>query len=178
MTNNIQRGSMWRAGIVLVPLLLVLGGLSARFSGSTDSNPWFQTLILPALQPPGPVFGIAWSLLYPLIAIAAAIVWAHRRQSGAKLGLALFVAGVAINLAWSPMFFRAHMILPALGIIVALLVTALGTTYAYARVSRVAAWLMLPYLLWLCFAGFLNARIWVLNPAADAFSQDSGQVGI
>ena len=163
-----QRGSMWRAGIVLVPLLLLLGGLSARVSGSTEDNPWYQSLVLPALQPPGPVFGIAWSILYTSIAISAAIIWGHKRAPGRGLALALFALGFAINLTWSPVFFRLHLILPALAIIGVMLVVAIATTFAFARVSRVAAWLMLPYLVWLGFALSLNASIWRLNPTADA----------
>jgi tryptophan-rich sensory protein len=166
---TVSRGSMWRAGIVLVPLLLVLGGLSARFSGSTVENAWYQTLILPALQPPGPVFGIAWSILYTLLGVSAAIIWGHKQAPGRTLALGLFAVGFAINLAWSPAFFRFHMMTPALGILAVMLIVALATTFAYARVSRVAAWMMVPYLVWLCFAGALNARIILLNPAADAF---------
>ncbi len=165
----LQRGSMWRAGIVLVPLLLFLGGMSARLSGSTEDNGWYKSLVLPDLQPPGPVFGIAWSLLYPLIAIAAAIIWGHKGARGRTLALALFALGIAINLAWSPTFFRFHLILPAVVIIATMLLLAIGTTFAFARVSRVAAWLLLPYLLWLGFALALNARLLVLNPAADEF---------
>ncbi|PZN92980.1 MAG: tryptophan-rich sensory protein [Alphaproteobacteria bacterium] len=169
MTATPNRGSQWRAGIVLVPLLLVLGGLSARYSGSTEDNGWYQTLSLPELQPPGPVFGIAWSILYTVIAIAAAIVWGRKRAPGRTLALVLFAIGVAINLTWSPTFFRFRLITPALGIIAVMLIVAIATTFAFARVSRVAAWLMVPYLVWLCFAGTLNARIMVINPAADAF---------
>jgi benzodiazapine receptor len=165
----LQRSSAWRAGVVLVPLLLVLGGLSARFSGSTEDNAWYQTLTLPALQPPGPVFGIAWSILYTLIAVSAAIVWGHKRAPGRTLALVLFGIGVAVNLAWSPTFFRFHLITPALGIIAVMLIVALATTFAFGRVSRLAAWLMVPYLVWLCFAGALNASVIMLNPAADAF---------
>jgi benzodiazapine receptor len=167
----IRRASAWRAGIVLVPLLLVLGGISARLSGSTEQNGWFQTLALPALQPPGPVFGIAWSILYTVIAISAAIVWGHKGAPGRTLALALFAVGIAINLAWSPTFFRFHLILPALIVIGVMFVVAVVTTFAFARVSKVAAWLLVPYLMWLCFAAALNARVMVLNPAADAFQQ-------
>ena len=163
-----SRASMWRAGIVLVPMLLLLGGLSARVSGSTEDNPWYQTLVLSALQPPGAAFGIAWSILYTVIAIAAAIVWGHKNAPGRGGALALFVLGVALNLTWSPVFFRLHMMLPALGIIAVMLVIAIATTFAFARVSRVAAWLMVPYMVWLGFAMGLNAAIWRLNPMADA----------
>ena len=169
MAISTNRSSQWRAGIVLVPLLLVLGGLSARYSGSTEDNGWYQTLTLPALQPPGPVFGIAWSILYTVIAISAAIIWGHKKSPGRGLALGLFALGIVINLAWSPTFFRFHQITPALAIIALMLIVALATTFAFARISRVAAWLLVPYLVWLCFAGALNARIMVINPAADAF---------
>ena len=161
------RGSIWRAAIVLVPLLLVLGGLSAQISGSTEDNSWYQTLVLPALQPPGPVFGIAWSFLYTSIAIAAAIVWSHKDASGRGLALGLFAVGFVINLTWSPVFFRLHLILPALAIIGVMLVLAIATIFAFAKVSRVAAWLLLPYVIWLSFAFMLNASIWRLNPTAE-----------
>ena len=161
------RGSIWRAAIILVPVLLVLGGLSAQISGSTEENSWYQTLVLPALQPPGPVFGIAWSILYSMIAIAAAIVWGHKSAPGRGVALGLFALGFAINLTWSPVFFRLHLILPALAIIGVMLALAIATTFAFARVSRVAAWLLLPYMVWLGFALMLNASIWRLNPTAE-----------
>ena len=84
------------------------------------------------------------------------------------MALGLFALGFVINLAWSPMFFRLHLILPAMVIIAVMLIVAVATTFAFARVSRVAAWLMLPYLVWLGFALALNASIWRLNPVADA----------
>lgn len=164
-----RRGATIRAGLVGVPLLLLLGGLSARLSGSTDSNPWYQTLVLPELQPPPAAFGIAWSILYTLLAVAAARVWGRHGAPGRTLALLLFAAGIAVNLLWSPAFFRYHLILPALAIILAMLALAIATAFAFARVDRLAAWLLLPYLCWLGFAAALNARIWTLNPTADAF---------
>ena len=169
MTTPIARGSAWRAAIVLVPLLLVAGGLSAKLSGSTESNPWFQSLTLSPWQPPGYVFGIGWSIFYSLMGVAAALVWAHKRAPGRTLALALFVLQLAINFSWSPTFFKFHLILPALVIILVLFVAATATTFAFARVSRVAAWLLVPYLAWLVFASALNAATLSLNPAADAF---------
>ncbi len=171
MQTAINRASAWRAGIILVPLLLAIGGLSARLSGSTEDNGWFQTLALSQLQPPGFVFGIAWSIFYTMLAIAAALVWAHKRAPGRNLALGLFALQLAINLTWSPVFFRMHMIRPALAIIIVLFIAATAATFAFARVSRLAAWLMVPYLVWLVFASALNARVMTLNPNADAFQQ-------
>jgi len=161
-------GSFFRAALVAVPGILAAGGLAARIAGSTEANPWYQSLTLPALQPPGPVFGIAWSILYTLIALAFAMVWGTQDAPGKRLAIGLFALGLAINLTWSPVFFNLHMISAALGIIVLMLIVALATTFAFGRVNRLAAWLMVPYLVWLCFATGLNASILMLNPMADA----------
>lgn len=161
------------AAVVLLPLLLGAGFLLARVSGSTEDNLWYQSLTLPSLQPPGPVFGIAWSLLYSLLAVSAALVWggAEGRQRGQALGL--FALGMVINWSWSPVFFLGHQIEAALAIIVVMLVVAVVTLLAFARVSRLAAALMLPYIAWLMFAAGLNAAILQLNPVASV-----AQIGV
>lgn len=161
-------GSFARAAVVAVPAILLMGGLVARVAGSTETNPWYQSLILPAFQPPGPLFGIAWSILYTLIALGLAVVWGTRDVGGKRLAIALFAVGFAVNLTWSPVFFRLHMIAAALGIIAVMLVLALATTWAFWRINRLAGWLMLPYCAWLLFAATLNISILMLNPMADA----------
>lgn len=161
-------GSFARAAIVAVPAILFAGGLVARIAGSTDRNPWYQSLTLPVFQPPPAAFGIAWAILYALIALAFSMVWGTRGVRGKPLAIGLFVAGLAVNLTWSPVFFRLHMISAALGIIGTMLVLAIATTWAFWRINRVAGWLMLPYCAWLCFAATLNTSILVLNPMADA----------
>ena len=161
-------GSFSRAAIVAVPAILLMGGLVARIAGSTDTNPWYQSLTLPAFQPPGPLFGIAWAILYTLIGVAFAMVWGTKQVPGKRLAIALFAVGFAINLTWSPVFFRLHMISAALAIIAVMLLVAITTTWSFWRVNRLAGWLMLPYCAWLCFAGALNIAIMMLNPMADA----------
>ncbi|WP_017669282.1 TspO/MBR family protein [Sandarakinorhabdus sp. AAP62] len=166
-------GSFARAAIVAVPAILLLGGLVARIAGSTETNAWYQSLSLPVFQPPGPLFGIAWAILYTLIGIAFAMVWGTKlagagQVQGKRLALGLFAVGFAINLTWSPVFFRLHMISAALGIIAVMLLVAIATTWSFWRVNRLAGWLMLPYCAWLCFAAALNISIMMLNPMADA----------
>ena len=100
MSTPINRGSAFRAAIILVPLFELLGGLMARVSGSTVTNEWYQSLTLPLYQPPGPVFGIVWSILYAMTAVAVALVWAHKSAPGRWLALALFALQFAFNLAW------------------------------------------------------------------------------
>lgn len=162
MPMSAARGPAFRAAIVLVPLLELLGGLLARV-GSARNNPWYDQLVLPALQPPGAVFGIAWGLLYASIAIAASLVWATPAR-GRTVALLLFAAQLALNLAWAPLFFREQQILYALALLVVLWLAAVVTTFAFARVNRIAPWLMLPYLIWLTFAAGLNFQIWRDNP--------------
>jgi translocator protein len=161
-------GSFARAAIVAVPGILFAGGLAARVAGSTDANPWYQSLTLPVFQPPAALFGIAWAILYTLIALAFSFVWGTRQVKGKGLALALFGVGLVLNMAWSPLFFRAHMISAALGVLVAMLVVALVTTWAFWRVNRLAGWLMIPYVAWLCFAAAINTSVMMLNPTADA----------
>lgn len=164
--------SFARWAMVAVPLVLLLGFLSGRSVASGEQNEWYRALAKPALTPPGWVFPVAWTTLYILLGLALALILNARGARGRGLALALFGLGIALNLAWSPLFFRFHLILPALVLIAAMFLVALATTLAMARISRVAAWLLVPYMAWLGFAAGLNFDIWRLNPAADAFQQE------
>ena len=162
--------SFVRWALVIVPLILLLGFLSGRSVAAGDSNAWYAALAKPALTPAGWLFPVAWSLLYILIGFALAVVLNARGAPGRGVAVALFVAQFALNLAWTPVFFGHHAIGPALAIIVAMLLLATAATVAFARVRQVAAWLMLPYLVWISFAGVLTWRIGVLNPDAAALA--------
>jgi translocator protein len=158
------RWSLSRTALVTVPLVLLLGTLSGRLAGSGEDNPWFAALAKPEAYPPGEVFGIAWTILYVMMGVALALVWnakgaAHRRQA-----IGMFAAQLLANLAWSPLFFRFHRIEEAFWLIVAIFVLALLATLRFASIRRLAGWLMVPYLAWLCFAAVLNWRILELNP--------------
>ncbi len=158
------RWGVARSALVLVPLLVLLGGLSARVAGSTEANPWFMALVMPDIYPPGVVFGVVWPILYILSGIALALVWNARGARLRGTAIALFVLQFAANLAWSPLFFRYRQIEDAFWLIVALMVLAVLTTLCFATVRRMAAVLLLPYLAWLAFAALLNWRIHELNP--------------
>jgi tryptophan-rich sensory protein len=90
-----------------------------------------------------------------------------RGARGRGLGIALFVAQLVANLVWNPLFFGWHRVPLALAVIVVLLVLALATTFVFGRIRPAAAWLMTPYLAWVCFAGALTWSIHRLNPDAD-----------
>ncbi len=161
------RASIARWTLFTVPTCLGLGFLSARLAGNVSDNAWFAALIKPAIYPPAIAFPIVWTILYIMMGVALALVIAARGARGRGLAVVAFVAQLLLNLAWSPVFFANHQLSLALGILVALFV-ALAATMALAwRVRHMAALLLVPYLVWVCFAGFLNLQILQLNPAAD-----------
>lgn len=158
------RASFLRWAIVTVPFVILLGLASGEIAGSGAGNPWFETLVKPAIQPPGWVFGAAWTLLYALMGVALAIVINARGAAKRGMAIGLFFVQLALNLAWSPLFFAAHLLWPAFWLIIAIFLTALLTTLFFGRIRPLAAWLMVPYLAWLCFAAVLTYQIIGLNP--------------
>lgn len=123
---------------------------------------WYPTLAKPFFTPPDWVFTSLWLLLYGLMGAAAYRVWSYGdRWSPA---LSVFVAQLAVNALWSPLFFGLHSPLFGLVDLVILIVLALITLIMFYRRSRAAAGLFLPYVLWLFFALALNFEIWRMNP--------------
>jgi tryptophan-rich sensory protein len=124
---------------------------------------WYRTLVRPSISPPNWLFGPVWTLLYTMMAVAA---WQIEQSSASPLrtwGLVLFLVQLALNLAWSFLFFRCHAIGAALAEVVVLW-AAIGTTaLIFGRVAPSAAWLMAPYWAWVSFAAVLNAAYWRLN---------------
>lgn len=129
---------------------------------------WYATLVRPELSPPNWVFGPVWTVLYACMAVVAVRLWNARGKKGmrrkATWALSAFGVQLALNLAWSPLFFGAHMPGVALVDIIAMWVAIVATIVLAARVDRVSAWLLAPYLAWVSFALYLNAAIVVLNP--------------
>jgi tryptophan-rich sensory protein len=139
---------------------VVLAFLAPAASVGISAYGWYRTLALPAWAPPGWVFGPVWTLLYLLMGIAAWGVW-RRRGWGCELGL--WVVQLALNAAWTPIFFGLHQPGWACVEIVALWVAIAVTVRAFRRVVAWAGWLMSPYLAWVTFATALNFAIWWLN---------------
>jgi translocator protein len=169
------RMSYLRWALVTVPAVLLLGLASGRLSGSGYGNAWFDALEKPAAMPPGWAFGAAWTTLYILLGLALALILNARSARGRGLAITLFIVQLLLNYAWSPTFFAAHQVWPALFLILAIFVLATITTVLFGRIRRGAALLMLPYLAWLGFAAGLNWDIARLNPhAADLAPRRGG----
>jgi translocator protein len=124
---------------------------------------WYAGLIKPPLNPPNQLFGPVWTVLYTLMAVAAWIVWKTRPSPCRKRGLVLFCVQLGLNFLWTWIFFGRHQIGTALADIVALWVAIFLTILTFKKVSVTAAWLLVPYLAWVTFAGYLNLAFWRLN---------------
>jgi tryptophan-rich sensory protein len=161
------RASFFRWALFVVPLVLLLGFVSGKVGGSGPDNPWFAALQKPATYPPPVTFGIVWTILYALMGVALALVCAAWGARGRGLAIAFFVLQLAINLAWTPVFFALHEMRIALAILLALDLAVLITTALFWRVRRLAGWLMVPYVLWILFATVLNWQFLQMNPDAD-----------
>lgn len=152
------------AGLLLAICICQAAGVfGALFT--VDAIPgWYAELAKPPFTPPSWVFAPVWIALYTAMGIAAYVVLGRGRESpGVRLALGLFVVQLVLNALWTPLFFGLHWLLVAFVEIVLLFLFVLATTIAFWRVSRPAALLLVPYLLWVGFAAALNLAFWLLN---------------
>lgn len=149
---------------VAVLVVEVVGASGAIFT-ARGLAAWYATLQRPALAPPNWVFGPVWTTLFALMGVAVWLVWRSidRNPRLVPLALGLFAVHFAVNLAWSAVFFGMQAIGPGLAVILVLWVLILATMWTFGRIDRRAAVLLIPYLLWVSFAAYLNYRFWVLN---------------
>ncbi len=162
-----ERREWWKYALITVPAIVLLGWASGQLSGSGYGNPWFDALIKPTFMPPGWMFGAAWTLLYILLGLALALILAQPASDRRSTALVLFFAQLALNYAWSPIFFAGHDIKLAAVVIFLMALLAAMAARQFYRLRPLAGVLMTPYLAWLCFAAALNTAIDRLNPDAS-----------
>jgi benzodiazapine receptor len=147
----------------------LLGWLLAAFAAaalgavaSVDAASFYAQLSKPTWAPPARVFGPVWSTLYALMGVAAWLVW--RSPGSNRVALGLFGAQLAANALWSWLFFAWHRGARAALEVLVLLALIVATIVAFSRTSRLAALLLVPYLLWVSFASVLTWTVWRSNP--------------
>ena len=145
-----------------IALTLMVAGVGGWFT-SMGQPEWYGTLTKPSWNPPSWVFGPVWTTLYILMATAAWLVWREAGFEGASAALTFFFVQLALNLAWSGIFFALRSPGWAMVEILVLWSAILVTLILFLRHSTVAGWLMVPYLLWVSFASVLNGAIVRLN---------------
>ncbi len=160
--------------IVVSELAGIIGSIFTAASIPT----WYVGIIKPSFNPPAWVFGPVWTTLFVLMGIAAFLVWRQldspllsrendkekdldNRQI--KIALGIFIGQLVLNTFWSIIFFGLHSPMGAFVEIIFLWLAILATIISFAKISKPAAWLLAPYILWVTFAAYLNYSIWMLN---------------
>jgi tryptophan-rich sensory protein len=157
--------------------LLALGGfLLACFAAASTGaifrpGAWYAALEKPAWNPPNWLFGPAWAVLYTSIAVAAWLVW---REVGFGPQIWLWFGSLLLNAAWSWLFFGLRRMDLAFFELVVFWLSILAMVLAFFPVSAAAGWLLVPYLAWVSFAGFLNWTLWRMNPALNGSPLPAG----
>ena len=151
--------------LLLVVVLVELVGASGSLFTVQSLSEWYTTLERPALAPPNWVFGPVWTTLFALIGGAVWLVWrrAEAQPRAVKTALVVFAVHFVANVAWSAVFFGQQAIAAGLAVILLLWLLIVATMVVFARVDRRATVLLVPYLLWVSFATYLNYQFWVLN---------------
>lgn len=152
----------WLALAGWLALCAAAGAIGAI--ASVSAAQFYAALERPDWAPPAALFGPVWTLLYTAMGVAAWLVWRERGWSRARGALGLFVLQLACNALWSWLFFGWHLGGLAFADILVLLALIVATVIAFARIRRLAAWLLAPYLAWVTFAALLNYFVWQLNP--------------
>jgi translocator protein len=154
------RQIVWLLGSIIV--CFAAAGIGGAIT-STSLGEWYQNLAKPDWTPPAWIFGPVWTALYLSMAVAAWLVWQRGGWPAARAPLAWFAVQLALNVAWSAVFFGLRS--PGLAVfeIAFLWLVIAATVVLFWRQSRVAAWLLIPYLAWTSFAAVLNFTVWKLN---------------
>lgn len=152
----------WQKLAASVLFTVGIGSLGGIFTISEIPG-WYAGLQKPSFNPPNWVFGPVWSTLYLLMGISLYLVWKKPRSVMRNVALLLFMIQFLLNFFWSILFFNQHLIGAALLEIVLMWLFILLTIVWFARLSKKAAWLLVPYLCWVSFATVLTAAIWKLN---------------
>ena len=166
MTARLDTGG-WRGGLVSaaasVAIALAVGAVGG-FATASSVTTWYAGLNKPSFNPPNGVFAPVWTTLYVLMALAAWRVWRADAADGRRRSaLVLYAVQLALNLAWSLIFFGLRQPGLALGEVALLMAAAIATDAAFWRIDRPAGLMMAPYAAWVAFASVLNLEIWRLN---------------
>lgn len=144
-------------------LWLVASFAAASMGALFMPGDWYAALNKPSWNPPSWVFGPVWTSLYAMMAVAAWLVWRRGGFLMRRWALVLFLIQLALNAAWTPLFFGLHLPAVAFFEILLLWVAIAATLIAFFRSNRLAGWLLVPYLAWVSFAAMLNFALWRLN---------------
>lgn len=150
--------------LVFVVLVSELAGIIGSVFTYPSIQTWYAYLIKPSQNPPSWIFAPVWTILFMLMGISAFIIWKKGLgRKDVKIALSIFIVQLILNTFWSVIFFGEHNPGLAFVEITVLWLAIIAMIVSFAKISKTAAWLLLPYILWVTFAGFLNYSLWQLN---------------
>ena len=150
--------------LIITIVVSELAGIIGSVFTTPSIPSWYAGIVKPTLNPPAWVFGPVWTTLFALMGIAAFLVWKKGLdRKGVKIALGIFLGQLVLNALWSIIFFGLHSPGGALFEMIFLWLAILATIIVFAKISKPAAWLLVPYILWVSFAMYLNYAIWALN---------------
>lgn len=151
----------WVQLIVIVFVTELVGLLSSLFSGTIGQI--YTSFIKPPLSPPGWLFGVVWPVLYLLMGVAAYLIYQTLQTPERKKAITLYWIQLFVNFLWPIIFFRFEWYWISVAVILLLDILVSITTVRFYKIKKAAGYLMIPYLLWILFATYLNIGIAVLN---------------
>ena len=150
--------------LIIAIVVSELAGIIGSVFTIPSITGWYNSLVKPDLAPPNWIFGPVWTMLFVLMGISAALIWRQGLdRQDTRIALGIFIGQLVLNTLWSIIFFGLHSPVGAFVEIIFLWLAILAMIIAFSRISKPAAWLLLPYILWVTFAGYLNYMIWILN---------------
>ncbi len=148
--------------LIFIVTAELVGALSALLSGNYKS--FYEEFIRPPLLPPSWLFPVVWAILYALMGISAYMIWSNNTGEIRKTtALKLYFLQLAVNFSWSIIFFRFRLFEAAAVVAVLLLVLVVLMVISFKRINNTAAWLNVPYIIWLIFASCLAISVYILN---------------
>jgi len=138
-------------------------GMSSGYLTYSGISNWYAYLTPPPLTPPNWVFAPVWTTLYLMMGLSLYLFWDNRKKIDKGRGYLIFIFGLIVNFSWSLLFFSVHSPLLALIDIIILIALIIANIMLFKPVSKTSAYLLIPYLLWVCFATYLNLGFLLLN---------------
>ena len=151
-----------RGALLWIVFFQLIGYCLGRMTHS-DILSWYPTLHKSIFTPSDIVFPMVWFILYCMLAVSGYTLWQHRQQPKAKLALVFYALQMLLNWAWTPLFFYFHWIGVSFFCITAIIILTAMVIVITRKTYKLSCVMLIPYFIWLIFAGYLNAMIWILN---------------
>lgn len=149
--------------IFSIAIVFIAGRIGTVFTMSQIPN-WYAFLIKPSWAPPNWLFGPIWTVIYVLMGVALFLVWREGvNREDVRIALVVFAAQLILNVLWSVIFFGFHSLLGGLLTVIILWITILANIIVFYRVSKPAGLLLVPYIVWVSIASYLNYSVYLLN---------------